>query len=100
MANTQQGAKIQSTWAGKRFRPRIMGDANRKKIQWADDQQAIEGIMRDWMFATPVVSGTNMQINIGDVWRTVDSIKINIGDTWKNVVGAKINIGDTWKTIF
>lgn len=45
-------------------------------------------------------SGTNMQINIGDAWKTVEGMKINIGDTWKTVEGAQINIGDTWKTIF
>ncbi|MHA1303623.1 MAG: discoidin domain-containing protein [Candidatus Heimdallarchaeaceae archaeon] len=44
--------------------------------------------------------GINFQINIGDEWKDVDSIKINIGDTWKDVAGAKLNIGDTWKDIF
>ena len=45
-------------------------------------------------------TGTNMQINIGDVWKAVPSAQINIGDTWKPVASAKVNIGDTWKTIF
>ncbi len=45
-------------------------------------------------------SGTNFQINIGDVWKTVAGMKINIGDVWKDVAGAQINIGDSWKTIF
>lgn len=44
--------------------------------------------------------GTNMQLQIGDNWKTVDAMQINIGDTWKTVDGAQINIGDTWKTIF
>ena len=44
--------------------------------------------------------GTNMQINIGDVWKDIDSIKINIGDVWKDVTKVEINIGDAWKTIF
>ena len=45
-------------------------------------------------------AGTNMQINIGDAWKTVSGMQINIGDTWKTVAGAQINIGDAWKTIF
>ena len=47
-----------------------------------------------------VASGTNMQINIGDVWKTVTGLQINIGDVWKTVTNAQINIGDVWKTIF
>lgn len=45
-------------------------------------------------------TGTNFKVNIGDAYKTVDSLKINIGDSWKTVTGAKINIGDSWKTIF
>lgn len=41
-----------------------------------------------------------IQINIGDTWKTVESIQINIGDSWKEVTNAQINIGDTWKTIY
>jgi len=43
---------------------------------------------------------TPMLLNIGDAWKSVDSMKINIDDVWKDVVGAQINIGDAWKTIF
>jgi hypothetical protein len=45
-------------------------------------------------------TSTNMQINIGDDWKTVDAIKINIGDSWKDVASIKQNIGDSWKTVF
>ena len=44
--------------------------------------------------------GTNMEVNIGDVWKDVTTVQINIGDTWKTVTAAQVNIGDTWKTIF
>ena len=44
--------------------------------------------------------GTNIQINIGDAWKSVNAMKINIGDVWKDVAGAQVNIGDAWKTIF
>jgi hypothetical protein len=50
--------------------------------------------------SVPPPAGTNMSINIGDVWKSVDSAKINIGDAWKAVASAKVNIGDAWKTIF
>lgn len=43
---------------------------------------------------------TNMKINIGDSWKTVEEIKINVGDSWKTVTKIQINIGDVWKTIF
>ena len=49
---------------------------------------------------TEAVTGTNMQINIGDSFRTVDALKINIGDSWKTVVSVKQNIGDSWKDVF
>ncbi len=45
-------------------------------------------------------AGTNMKINIGDVFKDVSEIKINVGDVWKSVTEAKINVGDVWKTIF
>ena len=48
--------------------------------------------------APPV--GTNMQVNIGDIWKDVSSMKINIGDLWKDVAGAWVNIGDSWKLIY
>jgi len=44
--------------------------------------------------------GTNMQLNIGDTWKTVAGAQINIGDSWKPVTKMQINIGDVWKTIF
>ncbi len=48
----------------------------------------------------PFTTGTNTQINIGDVWKEIPEMQINIGDVWKDVVGAQINIGDTWKEVF
>ena len=45
-------------------------------------------------------AGTNIQINIGDIWKSVDALKINIGDVWKDVVAVKLNISDTWKDVF
>ena len=46
------------------------------------------------------VTGTNIKLNIGAVWKTVSGIQLNIGGTWKTVTSAKVNIGDVWKTIF
>lgn len=48
----------------------------------------------------PFTTGTGLQVNIGDAWKSVDAMQINIGDAWKSVAGAQINIGDAWKTIF
>lgn len=45
-------------------------------------------------------SGTAMQVNISDAWKSIAAMQINIGDSWKAVAGAKVNIGDAWKTIF
>lgn len=53
-----------------------------------------------WNGSACVATGTNMQINIGDTWKTVSGVKINIGDTWKTVTKIQINIGDIWKNIF
>ena len=41
-----------------------------------------------------------IQINIGDVWKDVDTIQINVGDVWKDVTKMEVNVGDTWKTVF
>ncbi len=56
--------------------------------------------IRITVYYTEAAGGTNMQINIGDVWKEVALMKINIGDVWKDVASAKINIGDVWKDIF
>lgn len=40
------------------------------------------------------------EVNIGDVWKEVKSVRINIGGVWKTVSGVQINIGDVWKTVF
>ena len=44
--------------------------------------------------------GTNMQVNISDVWKDIPLIKININDVWKDIEGAQINVNDVWKTLF
>lgn len=49
---------------------------------------------------TPELTGTNTQINIGDVWKDITGVQVNIGDVWKAVTGMQINIGDEWKTVF
>ena len=54
----------------------------------------------DYISEGPFTTGTNTQINIGDVWKEVPAMQINIGDTWKAVASAQINIGDTWKSVF
>ena len=46
------------------------------------------------------VTGTNMEINISDVWKDVSGVEINISDSWKTVTKIQININDVWKTIF
>jgi hypothetical protein len=45
-------------------------------------------------------AGTNIKINIGDIFKDVDSLKINIGGVWKDVVSAELNIGGVWKNVF
>ena len=51
------------------------------------------------IFSSLAATGTNTQINIGDVWKEIAAVQINIGDEWKEVTGMQINIGDDWKTI-
>ena len=45
-------------------------------------------------------AGTNMSVNVGDVWKDVSDISVNVGDSWKTVTTASVNVGDAWKTIF
>jgi len=52
------------------------------------------------VYYTAAAAGTNMKINIGDVWKDVESMKINIGDVWKDVAEVKQNIGDAWKVVY
>ena len=42
--------------------------------------------------------GTNMQINIEGVWKSVNGVQINIGGVWKTAVCIQQNIGGVWKT--
>lgn len=52
-------------------------------------------------FAYPFsVVGTNMNINISNDFKDVDSMQINIGNVWKDVSKVQINIANAWKTIF
>jgi hypothetical protein len=46
------------------------------------------------------IEGTNIKVNIGDVFKDVSEIKTNIGDAWKAVTKVQVNIGDVWKTVF
>ena len=39
-------------------------------------------------------------INIGDVWKDIDSMQINIGDDWKEVEGIWMNVNGTWRSLF
>ncbi|MBA7678065.1 hypothetical protein ES703_86336 [subsurface metagenome] len=44
--------------------------------------------------------GTNMQVNIADIFKDISEIKINIGGVWKTVTKIQINISNDWKTVF
>jgi len=58
----------------------------------------------DLLFETwgdePSAAGTNMKVNIADVFKDISEININVNDEWKSVTEAKINVGDSWRTIF
>jgi len=43
------------------------------------------------------MANTDNKINIGDSFKSIDSIQINIGDSWKTISEGYINIGDVWK---
>jgi len=45
-------------------------------------------------------TGTNMQLNVSDIFKTVTAGQLNIGDVWKPVTGAQVNISDSWKKVF
>ena len=45
-------------------------------------------------------TGTNISLNVGDVWKDVTNAYVNVGDVWKEVASASVNVGDVWKTIF
>lgn len=101
MAITGRGHfPFKSDWVSRRRR-RNVADSLRKTVYFSDRDQSEGTILRDWFFdsVTPP-AGTNLQVNIGDVFKSVAALKINIGDTWKDVVSVQINIGDTWKTVF
>lgn len=72
-------------------------------ITWVDgwhNNQVIVGEAINIVSIDVSPPSINMQINIGDAWKTVPAAQINIGDAWKAVASAKINIGDVWKTVF
>lgn len=52
------------------------------------------------VYYTVAVADINMKVNVGDIFKTAESMQINIGDAWKNVRGIWINIGDAWKLVW
>ena len=46
---------------------------------------------------TPEAVGINL--NIGDVWKSVDGVQIDIGVVWKTIAEIYTNIGNAWKRI-
>lgn len=56
--------------------------------------------IRITVYYTETSGATNMQINIGDSWKTISGSQINIGGVWKTVSKVQINIGDTWENVF
>lgn len=67
------------------------------------ERNPLPPLVKGWLWLETTINeatGTNMKINIGDVFKDVDSMKINIGDVFKDVAEVKQNIGDTWKVVF
>jgi len=46
------------------------------------------------------MANSDNKINIGDDWKSLDSMQINVSDSWKDVGEAYINIGDSWKVFY
>jgi hypothetical protein len=42
-------------------------------------------------------AGAMPQINIGGIWKTVNTMYLNVGGTWKTVATVQVDIGGTWK---
>ena len=41
-----------------------------------------------------------IEINVGGVWKTVDSIEVNVGGVWKTVDNIETNISASWKQAY
>lgn len=96
-------AEAGGTWDGNVYRNRVwnrMLTLKEARSLYTNPYQIYQQYAPLYKAATLAPSGTNMQINIGDSFKTVDAMKINISDTWKDVVAVKINIGDTWRDVF
>jgi len=89
----------------------VESDATPERVDYKTSQTTltspwgVSGYQVDWILPFYAVweaaaVGTNMKINIGDVWKDVESMKINIGDAWKDVAEVKQNIGDAWKVVY
>jgi len=65
---------------------------------WTLNYTVADGTTRKWVgFA---IGEAGHYINIGDDWKTIESLQINIGDAWKDIkalTDLQINIGDVWK---
>ena len=53
-----------------------------------------------YVYGEATATGTNISLNVGDVWKDVTNAYVNVGDVWKEVASASVNVGDVWKTIF
>lgn len=56
--------------------------------------------IRMTVYYTEAPAGTNMQVNISDVLKDVDSMQINISSALKDVTQVKQNIGGVLKDVF
>ena len=41
-----------------------------------------------------------IEINVGGVWKTVDSMEVNVGGVWKTVDNIETNISAAWKQAY
>lgn len=46
------------------------------------------------------VAGTNVQLQAGGAFKTVESMQIQVGGMWKTVSGVQVNVSGVWKTAF
>jgi len=76
----------------------IIVNFKRKKVAGARSAQlAYVNYISITVYYTEATSGTNLQVQVGDVFRPVSEIYVNVGDVWRSAT-AFVNVGDVWRS--
>ena len=75
-------------------------------IKWADGNAITSDTVLRWsdggfyyFVPTIVVSGFNVDIKVGGVFKGISTAAVKVGGTWKSITAIKLKVAGVWKVI-